>query len=879
MTAVGELVGYLRLDTSDWDRKSDDAKRKIDDLARKSPTVKVQADTAGVLTKLEAVRAAMLRVQAAELALNDARNKSGNNSRQALSAEAALIGARNAATKAAIDASGAEDKLNSKMKEANALHYSFRQQLVAWGAVLATSIGPLLAAASAAVIGFGAAAGVAVLGVLGIRDAMKSGTALGQSYKQAFSGITSEFTNLKQLAAQNLFSGIAKGLDELRPAFGPLNADVAMFSKTIGTAFQIAMPGLVRVLQDLQPLFSMINGMILQGAQAFDHWTQAGGGFQKFIDYATANLPRVMSVLGNLLEAIVRLVAATAPFGSQVVGAINAFAEAINHIPVGVLAVLIPTIIALNAAMKGMAIIQSVTLNIAKFITSLGGGGIAGGAIGAVGGIVTLVATLGLLTMSIAHAMDKGKSFNDLLGHTAQSSANFEQALIQSKGVVDSSVVSSTALALQTSGLADQFGKAGIGLGSLTSAITGSDADFQAFYNTVATTDGVNVKMLGTLLQTRDAFKKGSADAKSYADTMLSTANSAATASIKIDGTTVAINAQTTAAGLLKDALDRLNGTSLGLEQTQNQFYDSLGNLTKRSKDYNGNLSVLNTTGRANREVIVQATQAANAHAQQVADDTAKTKGLSAGLHAGITDFQQHEAAIRSAAAAAGLDKSQVDALIHSIGRVPTHVSSNIQLTGAQQAAVELDTINAKLNALHDAHVRITSDIVTNIYQNVYKRDAMGGTAGGPKGATGGLFTGSGFKRYAIGGMVFGPGTSTSDSVPAMLSAGEFVMNAAATAKFLPTLHAMNKTPARSGMASGGLAAGSTPVVNYFMTVNVAGSIRSDKEISKIVVGEIDKQRRWKGDVGLMDAWSGQRALQQPVVNVIPPDSGNSMTS
>jgi TP901 family phage tail tape measure protein len=38
--------------------------------------------------------------------------------------------------------------------------------------------------------------------------------------------------------------------------------------------------------------------------------------------------------------------------------------------------------------------------------------------------------------------------------------------------------------------------------------------------------------------------------------------------------------------------------------------------------------------------------------------------------------------------------------------------------------------------------------------------------------------------RGAGGGMVFGPGTGTSDSVPAMLSRGEFVMSAAAVAKY-----------------------------------------------------------------------------------------------
>lgn len=46
--------------------------------------------------------------------------------------------------------------------------------------------------------------------------------------------------------------------------------------------------------------------------------------------------------------------------------------------------------------------------------------------------------------------------------------------------------------------------------------------------------------------------------------------------------------------------------------------------------------------------------------------------------------------------------------------------------------------------------------------------------------------------NFATGGKVTGPGTGTSDSIPAMLSNGEFVMTAKATRLFEPLLMAMN---------------------------------------------------------------------------------------
>jgi Sec-independent protein translocase protein TatA len=48
------------------------------------------------------------------------------------------------------------------------------------------------------------------------------------------------------------------------------------------------------------------------------------------------------------------------------------------------------------------------------------------------------------------------------------------------------------------------------------------------------------------------------------------------------------------------------------------------------------------------------------------------------------------------------------------------------------------------------------------------------------------------FLGFASGGFVSGPGTDTSDSIPAMLSNGEFVINAKATRQFLPILKAIN---------------------------------------------------------------------------------------
>ena len=64
-------------------------------------------------------------------------------------------------------------------------------------------------------------------------------------------------------------------------------------------------------------------------------------------------------------------------------------------------------------------------------------------------------------------------------------------------------------------------------------------------------------------------------------------------------------------------------------------------------------------------------------------------------------------------------------------------------------------------------------------------------------------------QALARGGMVYGPGTETSDSIPVMLSNGESVINAKATKRFAPLLSAINQSvggdPIVPKFAAGGI--------------------------------------------------------------------------
>lgn len=92
-------------------------------------------------------------------------------------------------------------------------------------------------------------------------------------------------------------------------------------------------------------------------------------------------------------------------------------------------------------------------------------------------------------------------------------------------------------------------------------------------------------------------------------------------------------------------------------------------------------------------------------------------------------------------------------------------------------------------------------------------------------------------KAFASGGSVAGPGTGTSDSVPAMLSNGEYVLNAQAVDRLgVPFLDGLNTGRLR-GFASGGLV-GSGGAYNH--SVNAASSSSSRSSSITLNVSALD---------------------------------------
>ncbi|AZO38798.1 MAG: hypothetical protein EOS81_07145 [Mesorhizobium sp.] len=212
------------------------------------------------------------------------------------------------------------------------------------------------------------------------------------------------------------------------------------------------------------------------------------------------------------------------------------------------------------------------------------------------------------------------------------------------------------------------------------------------------------------------------------------------------------------------------------------------------------------------RIAALQAETAAQAGVNPLVDDYGraveeariKQELLNAAQQAGVTITPEVAAKIDALAG------SYADASVEA--RKLADEQDKARENAADWASLERDTVGGFINDLR--HGKTAAEALANALDKVVDKlidmalnSLFPATGGG--GILGGLFSFLGFKdggyvqAFAGGGHVRGPGTSTSDSIPARLSDGEFVVNARATAKHRALVEAIN-SDTLPALASGG---------------------------------------------------------------------------
>ena len=245
----------------------------------------------------------------------------------------------------------------------------------------------------------------------------------------------------------------------------------------------------------------------------------------------------------------------------------------------------------------------------------------------------------------------------------------------------------------------------------------------------------------------------------------------------------------------------QLSGSEMGLEA-------AIDDATASLEENGETLDIGTEAGRANRSAL----DGIAAAALNLIDSQIKT-GASNETLAATTE--KSRAAFIKAATQMDMNATEAAALADKYGLIPSQVTTNVDLNGADKAIADASRVQRAIDALTGKTIYVTT---------VY--DSTGAVRSNVKGNE---------QMKASGGSVWGAGTSTSDSIPAWLSNGEFVIRtAAARAIGYDRLEWLNRTGELPRFANGGQVGGtySSPVMQQVQVSLPSGPMQ--------IVGTLD---------------------------------------
>ena len=580
--------------------------------------------------------------------------------------------------------------------------------------------------------------------------------------------------------------------------------ELTKFAKTVGNLAH----GFAELWVAFGPLNSSFSSFLLDSARAFDDWAtglSATQGFQDFVTYLRDNGPKVADAVGSIANALVQIVEAAAPIGGPVLEAISTFADVIANIADSDLGTPIFGVIAafsaLSLATKAWSAVAGASVG--KFIA------------GQAQARVALLATVSAqerASLSVgAMAKRQEASRRAMVGMGAQAAV----LGLAVSGVTDKVGLSNTAtLGLAGSMLGPWGAAAGasIGLvmdltqanGSLTDAIDSATAATERS----ATAGGVS---LAALKAQRDQLQQeiGSATDNfwfSAPDAWASITGKVGDAKDALAGVDrqIAIVDRQLAASRGENARYRnaLGLTKRGFElltKSGQDFMDAVADLdatlSRRAslRDYRQSLRDLRASIKENGKALNTGTAAADAN--QAALDTVVDRILK--VAAGMKNIDKKKDFLKQAradllATAGRLDggKQAVERLTSSIDELDKKKAEPKIEVDSREAFAQLSVFEQKLAGLDGKEART---YIRTVHESIF-----GPSVTTPKNPQPGQGQGYGVvapPRVADGGYINGPGSATSDSIPAWLSNGEFVVKAAAVdhygADFLHRVNAM----------------------------------------------------------------------------------------
>jgi hypothetical protein len=759
--------------------------------------------------------------------------------------------------------SAESDKVNKSSKDAGQGMGALVAAIVAVG----PAVVPIAAASAGLAAGFGAMGAAGILALVGIKQEMAAGTTVGRTYTAQVNALEGNLHTLARTAATGVLSPFESVVKSLQKDMPTLNRMTGEFSVITGKTAGNITTGLVAAFVALRPLMQDVSVYTLGLSQRFEH-LMTGQGVVAFGSYIQSVFPQVMGTVESLVGAAVHLAQALAPLGMGTLSELRLLSDVISALPVDVLSTLATVASAAYLGFKGYQLISGWVEGLGSALRFLGASeevaasGMAALNVAA-GGIGTVIAVATLLFSQNANAARDNQQAVD----------DYTQALRQSNGVIDENVRQTAFKKLQDEGAIDAANRLGISLALVTDAALGNvgasrevakqmaaTAAAQNTWSAGGATAGKNAaavtgnisklsEALGTntgqfkdaqqnqkdwaaaskesafTIATQDAAQRSLATGLGATATALQAAQTAQKQTAdQTAATTVQMQLQNDAAGLLKQALDALNGKAISAADAQNAFDSSLVNMGTHmtatgGKVKNTSHSIYDMT--AGSVALRGELNAQVKNLQAVVEANGGLQGSTAKSRAQMATLRQE---IINNAVAHGVDRDAVTRYIDKLLAIPKKIPPTKLDVDTTAALVKLHVMQSAINSLTGKTVSIYTDnyitthagavgnaaTTANRYAqgNAYSTTRAPATGQKPAArAHGGDIPG-----YA-GGTLIGPGSGTSDSIMAMvaqtqqlvrLSTGEFISTDASRRRNRAALEAGNRGAQLEVAGSGG---------------------------------------------------------------------------
>ena len=769
-TSSGDINASISLDASEFRRVAAQVRNEARDLGALSPTVNVDANVGRALSDLAAVDAAERRVGSSSVDMG----------KQGRTGILALVAAAPAAVAA---------------------------------------LGPIGAAAIGLGASFGVMAVSGVLAIKGIKDAMAEGTRTGDQYTVGLGSMEGMLDQLSHSAAVGMLGAFNGAVQDLSARMPFLNRMIYDASGQLGTLGGTALHGVLDAMQALNPLITA-GGVELNKFVGWLAAMPASNGFSQFVDYAITNLPSVMTLIEGLVTMVGHVVESLAPLGPAVIAGFQVFTDIVNALPLPVLAGVVTAVAALGLSLKllGNGMIAPVIVSIAEAIGLTGV--MANLAVPVVG--LLLAAITGLAVGFAASAASGGQATTVL--------TDYGDALQRDNDLLGVNVRATAAKALQDAGAFDAAKQLGISQAELTNGVLHQGDAWNVLQGKLdaartkiqgmGVTQGAEATRLGTALnivtkaygQNHDQIVKaqgaeanynaamndqnGTTTALAGALGMTGNAYQAAVAAqaqakASTDANTASMQLQNDAAGLLKAALDGLNGKAISAAQAQNSFDSSLVNMgdhvTATGKKVHFTTTSINDMSSASVTLRGQL----NSQVQNLQNVVEANGGLANSTGKARQQMVTMRQQIIDNAVAHGVDRAAVTAYIDKILSIPKSVPPTKLQVDAAQALADAKALQSYINSMHGTTL---TNRIYSIYSENHVSTGQGGSGGQTRADGGPIYRADGGPVYlASGGFSHGPiGT---DTVRAYLTPGEYVMKRASAQSIgAPAMNYMNST-------------------------------------------------------------------------------------